>query len=210
MGAPPGGCGCAAWLPQAVHVMSWHCPAAKLCTPPRPLASPPPLPTALPLPAPAFPLQFLLFHACRQSPDHCRALLHLLISRLTDKRQPPVARSACAAYAASFLARSAAACIILCPCLFLPFYSFEWCQCSACAAHASFLARSAGCGRGGVRCVGSEQRRLDQLQARRALGSPSRSSRHAHALRCCTWHHTHATLLLPCSPPFWMQGRLLP
>lgn len=52
--------------------------------------------------------QFLLFHACRQSPEHCcRALLHLLLSRLTDKRQPPVARSACAAYAASFLARAA-------------------------------------------------------------------------------------------------------
>ena len=52
--------------------------------------------------------QFLLFYVCRQSPDHCcRAFLHLLISRLTDKQQPPIARAACAAYAASFLARQA-------------------------------------------------------------------------------------------------------
>lgn len=52
--------------------------------------------------------QFLLFHACQRSPDHCcRAFLHLLIARLTDKQQPPIARSACAAYAASFLARAA-------------------------------------------------------------------------------------------------------
>ncbi|KAL4436668.1 hypothetical protein ABPG75_003807 [Micractinium tetrahymenae] len=52
--------------------------------------------------------QFVLFHACRQSPEHCcRAFLHLLISRLTDRQQPPITRSACAAYAASFLARAA-------------------------------------------------------------------------------------------------------
>ena len=50
--------------------------------------------------------QFLLFFACRQSPDHCcRAFLQLLLARLTDRQQPPIARAAAAAYAASFLAR---------------------------------------------------------------------------------------------------------
>lgn len=68
-----------------------------------PFAAQHPLPT---LPGPRPPSQFVLFQACRQSPEHCcRAFLHLLISRLTDRQQPPITRSACAAYAASFLAR---------------------------------------------------------------------------------------------------------
>ncbi|PRW34096.1 RNA polymerase I-specific transcription initiation factor RRN3-like [Chlorella sorokiniana] len=52
--------------------------------------------------------QFLLFYACRQQPEQrCRTFLHLLLARLTDRQQPPIARAACAAYAASFLARAA-------------------------------------------------------------------------------------------------------
>jgi RNA polymerase I-specific transcription initiation factor RRN3 len=51
--------------------------------------------------------QFLLFHACRQEPQRSTALARLLLSRLQDARQPPVTRAACAAYLASFLARSA-------------------------------------------------------------------------------------------------------
>lgn len=55
---------------------------------------------------PPSPPQFLLFYACRQQPEQrCRAFLHLLLARLTDRQQPPIARAACAAYAASFLAR---------------------------------------------------------------------------------------------------------
>lgn len=50
--------------------------------------------------------QFLLFHMARHAPGPCcRTLLHLLLSRLTDRMQPPITRSACASYAASFLAR---------------------------------------------------------------------------------------------------------
>lgn len=57
-------------------------------------------------PSPFPPRQFLLFYACRQQPEQrCRAFLHLLLARLTDRQQPPIARAACAAYAASFLAR---------------------------------------------------------------------------------------------------------
>ncbi|KAI3426053.1 hypothetical protein D9Q98_008021 [Chlorella vulgaris] len=52
--------------------------------------------------------QFLLFYSCRQAPEpRCRAFLRLLINRMVDRQQPPIARSACAAYAASFLARAA-------------------------------------------------------------------------------------------------------
>lgn len=62
----------------------------------------------LPLPLPLLPLQFLLFYSCRQAPEpRCRAFLRLLINRMVDRQQPPIARSACAAYAASFLARAA-------------------------------------------------------------------------------------------------------
>lgn len=50
--------------------------------------------------------QFLLFYLARTSPDNCpRAFLDLLLSRLADRHQPAITRSACAAYAASFLAR---------------------------------------------------------------------------------------------------------
>ena len=47
-----------------------------------------------------------MFYACRQAPEPCcRAFLALLLTRLTDAHQPPITRSACAAYVASFLAR---------------------------------------------------------------------------------------------------------
>jgi len=50
--------------------------------------------------------QFLIFYLARHAPAPCcRSLLHLLLSRLTDRMQPPITRSACAAYTASFLAR---------------------------------------------------------------------------------------------------------
>ncbi len=51
--------------------------------------------------------QFLLFYACLADARHCAAsLVALLLARLRDPRQPPVTRSACAAYLASFLARA--------------------------------------------------------------------------------------------------------
>lgn len=52
--------------------------------------------------------QYLLFHVASSDPAACApSLLHLLTSRLKDARQPQITRSACAAYIASFLARSA-------------------------------------------------------------------------------------------------------
>lgn len=52
--------------------------------------------------------QFLLFYVCRREPQRCCiSLVRLLLARLSDARQPPITRSACAAYLASFLARSA-------------------------------------------------------------------------------------------------------
>ena len=42
-----------------------------------------------------------------QDPAHCcRVFVDLLLSRLADERLPPIVRSACAAYLASFLARA--------------------------------------------------------------------------------------------------------
>ena len=91
-----------AWMPAGQDGLACACATSRLAAPTR-------LPTScclLHLPPPPPPPQFLVFFACRQSPEPCcRAFLHLLISRLTDKQQPPIARSACAAYAASFLAR---------------------------------------------------------------------------------------------------------
>ncbi|MEW5303167.1 MAG: hypothetical protein WDW36_005886 [Sanguina aurantia] len=52
--------------------------------------------------------QYLLFHVASSDPASCApSLLRLLTSRLKDARQPQITRSACAAYIASFLARSA-------------------------------------------------------------------------------------------------------
>ncbi|PNH03401.1 RNA polymerase I-specific transcription initiation factor RRN3 [Tetrabaena socialis] len=52
--------------------------------------------------------QFLLFYSCLSSPGHSpHGLLRLLFTRLRDTRQPAITRAACAAYLASFLARSA-------------------------------------------------------------------------------------------------------
>lgn len=51
-------------------------------------------------------VQFVLFYGAKAAPETApAALLDLLISRLTDRHQPPITRAACAAYAASFLAR---------------------------------------------------------------------------------------------------------
>ena len=52
--------------------------------------------------------QFLMFYLLRHAPDSClQSFLHFLLSKLMDKMQPSVTRSACAAYIASFLARAA-------------------------------------------------------------------------------------------------------
>lgn len=52
--------------------------------------------------------QFVVFHILSLSPESCcREFLNLLLSRLMDKMQPSITRSACAAYIASFLARAA-------------------------------------------------------------------------------------------------------
>lgn len=52
--------------------------------------------------------QFLIFYVASHSPVHCsKSLLHMLLSKLGDKNQAPITRSACAAYIGSFLARAA-------------------------------------------------------------------------------------------------------
>lgn len=54
--------------------------------------------------------QFIIFYLCLRDPDtYCQSFVSLLLSRLQDMRQPPITRCACAAYLASFLARSALA-----------------------------------------------------------------------------------------------------
>ncbi|KAK9817200.1 hypothetical protein WJX72_010975 [[Myrmecia] bisecta] len=51
--------------------------------------------------------QYLIFYLCQQAPEHCsQTFAQLLLERLSDVRQAPITRSACAAYLASFLARA--------------------------------------------------------------------------------------------------------
>lgn len=52
-------------------------------------------------------VQFLVFYLARYAPEQCCAsLVGLLLARITDRLQPPITRSAAAAYAGSFLARA--------------------------------------------------------------------------------------------------------
>lgn len=52
--------------------------------------------------------QYLIFRACAEDPARCcGAFATALLARLRDARQPPITRSAAAAYLASFLARCA-------------------------------------------------------------------------------------------------------
>lgn len=52
--------------------------------------------------------QFVVFYVASTSPVYCsKSLLHLLLSKLSDKNQAQIVRSACAAYIGSFLARAA-------------------------------------------------------------------------------------------------------
>jgi len=52
-------------------------------------------------------VQFLVFYVARYAPEHCcSSFVGLLLTRITDRLQPPITRSAAAAYAGSFLARA--------------------------------------------------------------------------------------------------------
>ena len=52
--------------------------------------------------------QFLIFFLCLHNPEQCcRSFTSVLLGHLRDNRQAPITRAACAAYLASFLARSA-------------------------------------------------------------------------------------------------------
>lgn len=52
--------------------------------------------------------QYVVFFAAQKAPESCcKSFISLLLTKLTDKGQPSVTRSACAAYVASFLARAA-------------------------------------------------------------------------------------------------------
>jgi RNA polymerase I-specific transcription initiation factor RRN3 len=52
-------------------------------------------------------VQFLVFYLARYAPEQCcSSLVGLLLARITDRLQPPITRSAAAAYAGSFLARA--------------------------------------------------------------------------------------------------------
>jgi len=52
--------------------------------------------------------QFLIFYACKREPHRCCAsLVRVLLSRLASSQTAAITRAACAAYLASFLARSA-------------------------------------------------------------------------------------------------------
>jgi RNA polymerase I-specific transcription initiation factor RRN3 len=52
-------------------------------------------------------VQFLVFYLARYAPEQCcGSLVGLLLARITDRLQPPITRSAAAAYAGSFLARA--------------------------------------------------------------------------------------------------------
>ena len=53
-------------------------------------------------------VQYLLFFLARHAPEQCcGSFVGFLLSRITDRLQPPITRSAAAAYAGSFLARAA-------------------------------------------------------------------------------------------------------
>jgi len=50
--------------------------------------------------------QFVIFYVASHSPVHCsKSMLQLLMTKLSDRNQAPIVRSACAAYIGSFLAR---------------------------------------------------------------------------------------------------------
>jgi len=52
-------------------------------------------------------VQFLVFYLARYAPEQCcSSLVGFLLARITDRLQPPITRSAAAAYAGSFLARA--------------------------------------------------------------------------------------------------------